>query len=236
MKKVITMISALMFCAISISSSNAGSYGIGVTGNFTMIDASGSETSDGNSKVSGSYDNTAIIGSIFAEYSADDASWATKGNGITIGAQYFPLSADVSDKTITSTITPGTTGEGDTGTKSANASLEKYRNYYIELPLYQSLYVKAGYAQVDVKTNDSSSITKNDSDSASVGKYPDKTIKGTNLGFGFKGVTDGNIIWKLAYERTNFETLNLTSTGGSTTTVKADLDTSEINLSLGYRF
>jgi len=236
MNKVKTLLVALIFTSISLSYSNAGSYGIGVSGNYTSIDASGTETSDGNSAVSGSYDNNAIIGSIFAEYSADDASWATRGNGFTFGAQYFPGSVDVSDKTITSTITPAVSGEGDTGTKSANATLEKYRNFYIEVPLYQALYVKAGYAQVDVITKDSSSITKNDADSASVGTYGDKTLHGTNLGIGFKGVTDSNIIWKLAYETTNFDTLNLTSTGGSTTTVKADLDTSEINLSLGYRF
>ena len=82
-------------------------------------------------------------------------------------------------------------------------------------------------SQIDVKT-------KETTDGSNGGSYGDDTLDGTNYGVGLKGVTSSNIIWKIAYEETNFDTLSLTST--TSNTLSADLDTSEVNLSIGYRF
>jgi hypothetical protein len=173
-------------------------------------------------------DNDAFIGKLYVEYSLDDASWGSAGNGITFGASYTPGTADVSDKVKSRTdVADASAGTTDNRTSTAQAEIENYMNYYIELPLYKSVYVKAGMSQIDVNTLETSTL-------AAAGKYGNKTLDGTNLGIGFKGVTGSNIVWKLAYEQTNFDTLNLTSTTGDK--IKADLDTSEVNLSIGYRF
>ena len=223
-----------LVATISLTSvAYAGSFGLGVTGSYTKIDASGSETSkaagtETESNQSISVDNDAFIGKLYVEYSFDDASWGSVGNGITFGASYTPGTADVSDKVKTRTdFADASAGTADNRTSTAQAEIENYMNYYIELPLYKSIYVKAGMAQVDVNTLETSTL-------AAAGKYGNKTLDGTNLGIGFKGVTGSNIVWKLAYEETNFDTLNLTSTTGDK--IKADLDTSEVNLSIGYRF
>ena len=50
----------------------------------------------------------------------------------------------------------------------------------------------------------------------------------------FQRRTGNNLSWKVAYEIVDFDTLSLTSTTGNKIT--ADLDTSELNFSLGYRF
>ena len=212
----------------------AGSFGLGVTGSYTKIDASGSETSkaagsETESNQSTSVDNNAFLGKIYAEYSLDDASWGSAGNGITVGASYTPGTADVSDKvkSRTDVTTDSNETASDSRTSTAQAEIENYMNYYIEVPLYKSLYVKAGMSQIDVNTLETSTL-------AGAGKYANKTLDGTNLGIGFKGVTGSNLVWKVAYEETNFDTLNLTSTTGDK--IKADLDTSEVNLSIGYRF
>ena len=42
------------------------------------------------------------------------------------------------------------------------------------------------------------------------------------------------MIWKIAYEETDFDTINLTST--TSNKIKADLDTEELNFSVGYKF
>ena len=209
----------------------AGSFGLGVTGSYTKIEASGSVT-DVNETSTKAVDNNEIIGSIYAEYSFNDASWASAGNGFTLGAQYTPGSANVSDKVFTGTdaetsIT-GTAAEvSNTRTRTAQADVENYYNYYIELPVFKSIYVKAGMSSIDVNTKDTDT-------GSNAGTYGNATLDGTNLGIGFKGVTNSNIVWKLAYEETNFDTLKLTSTTGNT--LSADLDTSEVNLSIGYRF
>ena len=237
-------IKALMtLIAISSLSSfaYAGSFGLGVTGSYTKIDASGSETEATVSGVStsgevtrSSVDNNAILGSIYAEYSFDDASWGAAGNGITFGASYTPGSADVSDKVFSRTDTAeGLGGNGDSSgsvTYKAQAEVENYQNFYIELPLWKSIYVKAGMSQIDVNTKESNTTN----DSKAQGTYGNKTLDGTNLGIGLKGVTSSNIVWKLAYEEIDFDTLNLTST--TSNKIKADLDTEAVSLSIGYRF
>ena len=222
-----------LVATISLTSvAYAGSFGLGVTGSYTMIDASGTEsdadnTGTENSVRTKSVDNNVFTGSIYVEYSFNDASWAGAGNGITFGAEYTPGSADVSDKVLSRTDVASPVADGDNGTYNAQAELDKYLNYYIELPVWNSLYVKAGMAQVDVTTLENATST-------TIGTYGNKTLDGTNLGIGFKGVTSNNIVWKLAYEQTNFDTLNLTST--TSNTISADLDTKEVALSLGYRF
>jgi len=215
----------------------AGSFGLGVTGSYTIIDASGSETTPAVTGAAAettttSVDNKAALGSVFIEYSFNDASWASVGNGITFGIKHTPGSADVSDKVKSRTDTElsrtGTlTTTSTSRTQTAQAEIDNYNNFYVEVPLYMALYVKAGMSSIDV-------TTKETTNGANGGTYKDASLDGINLGIGVKGVTNSNIIWKLAYEETNFDTLNLTST--TSNTIKADLDTQEVALSIGYRF
>ena len=234
MKKLKNMLIGLVATISLTSVAYAGSFGLGVTGSYTTIDASGTETTPAVTGAAAesnsiSVDNDVFIGSIYAEYSFNDASWAGAGNGITFGAEYTPGKADVSDKV--NSRTDATTDNAETvqddGTRTAAAEVEKYLNYYIEIPVYGSIYVKAGMSQIDVNTKETTTITTS-------GTYGNKTLDGTNLGIGFKGVTGSNIVWKLAYEETDFDTLNLTSS--TSNTISADLDTKEVALSIGYRF
>ena len=65
----------------------------GVTAAVTKINASGTETENGEDNT-GNADNTTVIPSVFAEYAFDTLS---------IGLDYIPMSADVSDKAKTRT-------------------------------------------------------------------------------------------------------------------------------------
>ena len=227
-----------LVAAISLASAvQAGSFGIGVKGSYTSIDASGSETEETNKGTensinTASVDNNAVLGSVFVEYSLNDVSWASAGNSFTLGIQHTPGKADVSDKTETRTdtetiVNAAKVASNNTRTQTAQAEVDNYNNLYVEVPVYGALYVKAGMSRIDVKT-------KETTDGSNGGSYGDDTLDGTNYGVGLKGVTSSNIIWKIAYEETNFDTLSLTSTTGNT--LSADLDTSEVNLSSGYRF
>ena len=237
MKKLKNTLIGLV-AAISLTSvAYAGSFGLGVTGSYTKIDASGTETTPAVTGAaaesnSTSVDENSFLGSIFLEYSLNDASWASAGNGFTIGAEHTPGTADVSDKVKSRTDTElSITGTAATTavsiTQTAQAEVDNYNNFYIEVPLYKSIFVKAGMSSIDVTTKETTTGTNG-------GTYGNASLDGTNLGIGLKGVTASNIIWKLAYEETDFDTLNLTST--TSNTIKADLDTSEVALSIGYRF
>jgi len=235
MKKLKNIILGLVITISLTSVAYAGSFGLGVTGSYTNINGSGTESDAANTGTESSVrtksvDNDAILGSVYAEYSFDDASWGAAGNGITFGASYTPGSADVSDKVFSRTDTAdGLGGNGDSDgsvTYKAQAEVENYQNFYVEVPLWKSIYVKAGMSQIDVNTKESGAST--------TGTYGNTSLDGTNLGIGLKGVTSSNIVWKLAYEETDFDTLNLTST--TSNTIKADLDTEAVSLSVGYRF
>ena len=234
MKKIITILATLMLTTMSINFAKADGFAVGATGAYTMINADGQETEATVSGVASSGEitqksvsNDVFTGSVFGEYSFANVSYAD--SGVTFGVRYTPGSADVSDKVFSRTDTStgaDAAAEADTGTYKAQAEVEKYINYYLDLPLYKSLYVKAGWSQIDVKTQESATST-------TIGSYGDATLDGINYGIGVKG-ENGNIVWKLAYEATNFDTLNLTSS--TSNKIKADLDTSEVNLSVGYKF
>ena len=226
MKKIITILATLMLTTMSINFAKAEGFAVGVTGAYTMIDATGAEvetsTSSGSVETNkGSANNEVFVGSIFGEYSFANVSYAD--SGVAFGIRYTPGTADVSDKVKSRA---DSNSAGDSATYKAQAQLENYINYYLDIPLYKNFYVKAGYSQIDVNTQESVST-------GTIGTYGDATLDGVNYGIGFKG-ENGNIVWKVAYEATNFETLNLTSTTDHK--INADLDTSEVNLSVGYKF
>jgi hypothetical protein len=234
MKKTILTILASFLLS---STAYAGSFGVGVTGSYMNVEASGTETEGTAADTStrkATVDNDVFIGSIYAEYSFDDASYAGEGNGLTIGYQITPGSADVSDKVKTrvDTITKDAAkpGAGET-TFKANAEIDNYTNIYAEIPVWGSLYARAGMSSIDVITKDTS--TTNDTKAS--GTYGNTSLDGVNLGVGIKGLTSGGLHWKLAYEQTDFDTLKLTSTT-TTNSISADLDTQAIAVSLGYRF
>ena len=117
-------------------------------------------------------------------------------------------------------------GSGSTGTVtySANAVVENYINYYVEMPLAGRAYVKLGFSQIDV-------LTKEDADHE--GSYGDTSLDGVNYGVGIKGLY-GPYQFKLSYETTDWDDLSLTST--TSNTISADLDNDELALSVAYRF
>ena len=231
MKKIIiTAIATIMLG----TSAFAGSVQFGTKLSQNFIEASGTETTTAGTVTGGaantnstSVDNAVTIASIFGEYSLDSSVWGDEGNEITFGANYTFGSADVSDVTSSRTeVAEDAAGSGSTGTVtySANAVVENYINYYVEMPLAGSAYVKLGFSQIDV-------LTKEDADHE--GSYGDTSLDGVNYGVGIKGLY-GPLQVKLSYETTDWDDLSLTST--TSNKVTADLDNDELALSVAYRF
>ena len=231
MKKIIiTVLASIMLSTTAF----AGSMQFGTKISQTFIEADGNEktttgsvaggTANTNSK---SVDNNVMLGSIYAEYSLGSDVWGEEGNEITFGVNYTFGEADVSDKLSSRSETAeDAAGSGSTGsvTYSANAEVQDYVNYYVEMPLQGALFVKLGMSQIDV-------ITKEDADHE--GSYGDATLDGINYGIGIKGLY-GPLQLKLAYEYTDWDQLKLTST--TSNVITADLDTTELALSVAYRF
>ena len=234
MKKIFLTIALALF---SFSTLNAGGFSVGVKGSYMEIEASGTEADkDGTADTSTrtkSVENEAFIAAIYAEYSLDDASWGAEGNGITLGLEHIPGSADVSDKFSRTDTELSITDTVDTTSatviRTASADVDNFNNLYLELPIYGSIFLRGGYTQVDVTTLETS-------DGGNSSTYGNETLDGVNLGIGIKGLSNG-LVWKLAYEQTDFDTLSINSSQSDKgNKITADLDTREVNFSLGYRF
>tara|TARA_X000000950_G_scaffold262926_1_gene334661 strand:+ start:742 stop:1494 length:753 start_codon:yes stop_codon:yes gene_type:complete len=224
MKKILKHLA--LICSASLmfgSTAFATSYGIGVTGTIAMIDASGSETEGtaaDTSDKSASVDNRAAYGSIFIE--------STLGNGITFGFSHNPFAADVSDSVHERTETSEAgDGEGVSGsnTRKADAEVKNYNQIYMEVP-YKGSYVKVGFAQIDVNTQENAL--------SNGGTYGNATLDGLAIGIGAKQDFGNDSYMKLSLEYVDFEDLSLSSSTNNS--INADLDITELNFAIGKKF
>ena len=219
MKKIHQIFIALAMLAFSSASYAEMKYG--VSGALTFIDATGTET-EGGEKNNGDADNVVVIPSVFAEYAYSDT--------ISIGLDYIPLKADVSDKTksrsdtetsVTGTATTTTTSR----TQKAQAELENHITLYANYYFGNGGYVKGGVAHVSLNTEDSLGTGS---------KYGNVDIMGLVLGF---GVESGN--WRTEVAYTDYEDINLTSSVARTdvtTNNKIDADLDTLALRVSYAF
>ena len=219
MRRIHQLIIALVM--LSFTSVSYAEMKYGVSGALTFIDASGTET-EGGEKNSGDADNIVAIPSLFAEYVYSDT--------LSIGIDYIPLSADVSDKTKkrtdTETSVTGTkTTTSTSRTQTANAELENHITLYANYNLDNGLYLKGGVAQVTLNTNESLGTGS---------KYGEEDIMGYVIGF---GVDSGN--WRTELTYTDYEDISLTSSvarTGVTTNNKIDADLDTVALRVSYAF
>lgn len=221
------------------TSAFAGSFGIGVSGTAASVSASGTETTGAqtagtaqtdNSVVRATAGNRIMFGSVFAEYNFLDSE------RFTLGIDYIPGEADVNKETLsrTDTNSDGTENNLQAGTRKANAKISDHVTYYGELVLGAGIYGKVGFAQVDIKTTESTATTV----AATTGSYPNKTLDAWTYGIGQKGNLGKNGFYKVEGFITDYDTFSATSTGGvgNANTVSADLDVVGASLKIGLKF
>ncbi len=219
MRKIHQIFIALIMLAFSSASYAEMKYG--VSGALTFIDATGTET-EGGEKNNGDADNIVVIPSVFAEYAFSDT--------VSIGLDYIPFKADVSDKTEkrsdTETSVTGTATTTSTSrTQSAQAELENHVTLYANYYLGNGGYFKGGVAHVTLNTDESLGTGS---------KYGNVDIMGYVVGF---GVESGN--WRTEVAYTDYEDISLTSTvarTGVTTNNKIDADLDTLAFKVSYAF
>ena len=219
MKKIHQFFIVIIMLAFSSASYAEMKYG--VSGALTFIDASGTET-EGGEKNSDDANNVVAIPSVFAEYVFSDT--------ISVGLDYIPLKADVSDKTRkrteTETSVSGTATTTTTSrTQSAQAELENHVTLYANYAFGYGAYFKGGIANVSLNTDESLGTGS---------KYGNVDIMGYVLGF---GVDSGN--WRTEVTYTDYEDISLTSSvarTGVTTNNKIDADLDTLALRVSYAF
>ena len=209
------------------TSAQAGSFGLGVSGNIASVSASGTETEGTtgteteNSIMTATAGNEFMFGSVYAEYAFGDSE------RLVLGIDYVPGSADINSKTLSRTdASQGAYTAQDTGTVKANAEISDHTTYYAELGLGAGVYVKAGYSEVDID------VVQNNA--SGYGTYPDKQLDAWTYGLGYKGGFGDNGVFKIEGFMTDYDSYSATSTTSNTLT--ADLDVVGAKLALGFKF
>ena len=214
--KILTGLASLMLM-FSISTLKAD-VNVGASLLIGQSDISGTETeitdipgvADNNSK---SIKERFYGASVFVELEAD--------NGFALGIDYVPIDLDVGDGKRTDTDGGHASGEADTGTRSASASLEDLITLYANIPLGgNGFYALAGYHSVEVTT----------AESLPSSSYGDADINGYQIGLGRKGDN-----FKIEAFYSDFDDIKLTATGGSAShTIAADADAMGLKFSIFY--
>ena len=210
--------------AILFATSNAYSqdgFAVGISGSLIDIEASGKHTmrTSGKTDSTGAADNQTGIGSLFAEY-----TW----NNITLGLDYIPGSADISNSIKQRDevdFQDGATTAGTSISNKAQASIEDHYGVYLAYPLYEGFYLKAGYVQADI-------ITEENLGTGST--YGNETLDGVQYAFGVKSDMANNLFFKTEVFFTDYDDIKLTSSGSNT--VEGDIDVTGISLAVGYQF
>ncbi len=216
MKKIISSIagSILLFWT---SFAQAEGFQIGVGLMAGQLNADGTETEGtaaDTSDRSKSFDEMFYGADIFAEVVGD--------NGFTIGLSYIPVDLEIGSGSRTDTAVATSAGgaENDTGTRTASADVEDLITLYTNMPMGSNgWYALLGYHMATVTTTET---LPNSS-------YGNEDITGYQLGLGKR---DGNRKIELSYS--DFETIDISATGGNTNSISANADSLQLRLSFGF--
>ena len=198
MKKLLLVITSLL---LTISTSKAVDFSLGLTANGGVYDANGSETRTESSSTlsskSRSEDLYLAYGSLFAEMHLND--------NLRLGVSYVPyaLESETTESTQTSlTAAQGGTGEADRSQK-VQVDLENLASIYISLYHDTGFFVKAGALQGDLVTNESL-------DSGS--SYGNATLDGVIAGVGYEKDLDSGLFIRAEVSYVDYDDISLTAT------------------------
>ena len=205
--KIITSLICAMFLA---TAANAGPK-IGINAAYSMFSTSGSETLRQSQNVTNkTVDEDVIVPSLFFEVANEE--------GLAIGIDYVPV-AELGD------------GKGDdddaetSGANKASAELASHVTLYVLKTFGDAgMFVKGGVSFADVDTTET--LATGDT-------YGNTDTKGIMIGIG-KEFDLQNFFGRASLSYTDYDDVSITSTGGST--VKADVDSTALTLSIGKEF
>tara|TARA_Y100000590_G_scaffold302179_1_gene340646 strand:+ start:197 stop:931 length:735 start_codon:yes stop_codon:yes gene_type:complete len=121
---------------------------------------------------------------------------------------------------------------GNTGTSTVSVEFSNMVTAYAELRLYEGFYVKAGMIEVDVTTKESLHTDT---------EYPNTTLDGDIIGFGWRGSWDNGVFLKTETQMTSFSGVTLqgsgkTGTDNNTSVTLDNLDAVTASISIGKAF
>ncbi len=213
MKKIISSIAgSIILFWTSFAQAEGLTYGVGFMAGQLNADGTETEgTAADTSNRSKSFEELFYGADIFAEVVGD--------NGFTVGLSYIPVDIEIGSGSRTDSD-GSDPAENDNGTRTASADIEDLITLYTNMPMgSDGFYALLGYHMATVKTDET---LPNSS-------YGNEDINGYQIGFGKR---NGNMKVELAYS--DFEDIEISSTGGGTNSVSANADALQLRVSFGF--
>ena len=214
MKKILIIVTTILFASATAYAETR----IGISGAFTALSTSGTETTKSSlEKNTGSKDEDVIVPSIFIEHSAD--------GGVAIGLDIVPGEAELGT---------GTGSDDDietTGANKAGAELSSHITAYILLPIKDNgLYLKAGIARASVDTTEVL---------ATGTTYGNEDVTGFLIGAGVNRDMSNGMFMRAEATYTDYEDVSLTGSADANSVsnkIDADVDATAFRISIGKAF
>ena len=210
MKKLTILISGFMLLAFTAQAEIRA--GLSLTAGAFEVDGASEKFSGSHSSGAGSTvtkkasaegdeaEGSFGIGSIFVEKSFGK---------FALGLDYVPHSLD----SETTENTQTSTDSSDAGVNKVSVDFENMMTLYGTIALNDNVYAKAGYMEVDVKTNEVL---------ATGGSYGDTSLDGFVLGLGYNRDLDTGAFVRVEANYMEFDGATLTNTADSAKSVTAD--------------
>tara|TARA_B100000674_G_C37652826_1_gene828758 strand:- start:93 stop:788 length:696 start_codon:yes stop_codon:yes gene_type:complete len=231
MKKINTILAAVgALLMLTVTGANSVEFKAGVSANGMaayanakeQIKDSGSQSSNEEAVLAASFT------SIFAEISSDEMM------GLGIGISYAPEVVDLNKetRTIQQAVTERTASRNDSGDQIIDGKVNDLVSIYATMPIGEGAYVKAGYIQASLITEENL---------ATGSKYEDIDLTGLQVGAGYEGELGDNAFWRAEGSYQMWEDISASGsesggTAGSKNKITAELGSVMGSLSVGMKF
>jgi len=213
--KILTLaLASLLVTSVAIAGG-----AMGITGTIANVDASGYEKLKTTSaKTTHSTSDTVVVPSIFIEKDINEDL------GIAIGLDFVPGSKEVG-----SGANNGDDDFESSGTNKVTANFKNHLTLYLVKDLVGGAYVKVGYHDVTLSTDDVL---------ATGSSYGDTSLNGYTVGLGVERDLADDTFVKIEAAYSDYDSATFKSTGSDavTTVELEDLDVSQLRISIGRRF
>ena len=228
MKKINTILAAVgALLMLTVTGANSVEFKAGVSANGMaayanakeQIKDSGSQSSNEEAVLAASFT------SIFAEISSDEMM------GLGIGISYAPEVVDLNKETRTIQDATGDSGNAS-GDQIIDGKVNDLVSIYATMPIGEGAYVKAGYIQASLITEENL---------ATGSKYEDIDLTGLQVGAGYEGELGDNAFWRAEGSYQMWEDISASGsesggTAGSKNKITAELGSVMGSLSVGMKF
>ena len=224
------LVGASAIVLASATSVMAFSYGIGLFGGATHLEATGTETTrtdtgqNTGATETATEDGQGVVTSAYAQIQV--------GSGWTLGVDYIfgEVTLDGTSCGIVDQLAGALSGSPP-ACNYAEAILDNHLTLFVETPGFTplGLFLKAGYSDMDVTTNE---------ELMTGGTYGNASVNGAMYGIGFKhGDPQGGFQTKLEFQYTDYDRIELSSVSSTSgTKVTADSETWTAKFGVGYNF